>query len=1053
MPDIEMSENANINNGAVTLTVIADTQRRFNAEFPPASTIREILSGFMSTDDIKAIQIGGPVYPFLSRDALDKSLNEAAVSGSEDLWLPVMRIVRESSKMPELTADLMSFLSGESCGKCVFCREGIIHLRNMLDTLVAGRGAESDIDLMVEIGQMMRKNSICAFGRAAAEPVLSSIALFRDEFESMVGRGASSAAPDTEAAGMPDTAARRERPEAQRTAAWREAFDSIAAGWRIALEDTITAGIDKARAPLALMPRSPNTALTARENSPEVLTAFQEASETPPTAKQETPDAPIKITIDGREVETEQGKTILEVCLDAGVYIPHLCRHNALQHLSACRLCVVEAEGVRGLLPSCAAAALDGMIIHTQSDEIDKTRRMSIELMLSGHQADCGTCIKYLNCELQSLKQFLIGDELRVARRSRLFGISETDPIFSREPNKCVLCGRCVRACRELRGVGVLEYKHSHGEIYIGIGPDPGRDIPLAEAGCRFCGACAEVCPTGAILDRDEFGQNKLRKEALLPCVNTCPAEIDIPRYIRYIREGRTAEAVAVIREKVPFPKVLGYVCSRPCEEACRRGQVNVNEPMAICHLKRYAAENVAEASLPQNGTEKATAEDCMESARAEDDTKRSRAKDCTESAKSQNVRKKPETGKRAAVIGAGPAGLTAAYYLTMLGHSATVFEEAPLPGGMLRYGIPAYKLPRGALDSEITDIAEAGVTIITNTKIESVDQLFTDGFDAVLIAIGAQKGVLLRIPGAKGGGVFTGTEFLRASHTDEPILPGGRLMVLGGGNVAFDCARTALRLGAQEGTRDAAHDNAQEVTRDGTREVTLACLESRETMPASPDEIEAAEEEGVRILPSRSFKRIQREDGRVTGVVLQNVTSLSVGDEGALIVETQEDSEHIIEADAIIFAVGQAPDIPEDFGVETTEKGFIDASRSNMAVADREGVFAASDAVTGTDKVISAIAAGRKAALAMDKYLGGRGRFDAKAATEPEPPAWLGSIDGFSCQQRVSVKHEPPEERIRDFRLVECSLEKADAEYEAGRCLQCDMRLNMKPEKFWSSY
>jgi NADPH-dependent glutamate synthase beta subunit-like oxidoreductase len=223
--------------------------------------------------------------------------------------------------------------------------------------------------------------------------------------------------------------------------------------------------------------------------------------------------------------------------------------------------------------------------------------------------------------------------------------------------------------------------------------------------------------------------------------------------------------------------------------------------------------------------------------------------------------------------------------------------------------------------------------------------------------------------------------------------------------------------------------------------------------MPASADEIEAGEEEGLTILPSRSFRRILREDGRVSGVVFQNVISLSTGDEGALIAETQEDSEHIIEADAIIFAVGQKPDIPDDFGVELTAEGFIDTSPSNMAVHGPEGVFAASDAVTGTDKVISAIAAGRKAALAIDKYLGGRGRFDAKPGSAQEQTAWLGSDDGFPFQQRATGSCEPPEERIRDFRIVDRGLEKHEAEYEAGRCLQCDLRLNMKPEKFWSSY
>ena len=967
----------------VTLTVVADAERPFCAAFPPSAAIREVLSEYLSTDDIKAIQIGGPVYPFLGREALEKTLSDVTASGCAELMLPIIRIVRMNSDIAKLTASLMSFLCGESCGKCVFCREGVIHIRGVIDSLIAGRGSESDLDLIVEIGQMMRGNSMCAFGRAAADPVLSCLELFHDEYERLIGRVADAAADP-----VADPAAWRDDQGAPDFGSWREAIDSVAPKWQSALENAIAAGSDHVGS-------SPSLSAKQSFNPDAPPSAARSAPGAAPPSGCSNPGAPIKVTIDGREVETEQGKTVLEVCLDAGVYIPHLCRHNALRHLSACRLCVVEIDGMDGLMSSCATASMDGMTIRTESEAISETRRMAMELMLSGHQADCGTCIKYLNCELQSLKQFLIGDELKVARRSRLFGTVETDPIFTREPNKCVLCGRCVRACRELRGVGVLEYKHDHGETYIGIGPDPNKDIPLADAGCRFCGACAEVCPTGAILDRNEFGQNKSRKESLLPCVSACPAEIDIPRFIRYIREGRSAEAVAVIREKVPFPRVLGLVCGRPCEAVCRRGQVN--EPMSICGLKRYAAENDMERSW------------------------------------TQNIQKKPETGKRVAVIGAGPSGLTAAYYLTLFGHSATVFEEMPLPGGMLRYGIPAYKLPSDVLDSEIEDILNAGVSIKTNAKIESVDQLAAGDYDAALIAIGAQKGVMLRIPGVKGSEVFTGAEFLKAAHTDMPIIPGGKVVALGGGNVAFDCARTALRLGA--------------------REVMLACLESRETMPASVDEIDAGEEEGIKILPSRSFLRIQREDGRVTGVVFQNVASFSTGEEGTLIVEIDEDSEHFCEADTVIFAVGQKPDIPEDFGVEITAAGFIDASPSGMAVSGVEGVFAVSDAVTGTDKVVNAIVAGRKAAQVIDKYLGGRGRFDVKPGPVPVPMSWLDAVDGFPFQLRAAGRHEPPEERICDFRLVDCGLEKPEAEYEAGRCLQCDLRLNMKPEKFWSGY
>ncbi|UWG99049.1 FAD-dependent oxidoreductase [Dehalobacter sp. DCM] len=702
----------------------------------------------------------------------------------------------------------------------------------------------------------------------------------------------------------------------------------------------------------------------------------------------------IKIAIDGKELEIEQGKSVLEASLSGGIYIPHLCHHADLHPIGACRLCVVEIDGMDGLQTSCTTLAEDGMVVRTKGGEIDDTRRLAMELMLSGHQADCGTCIKYLNCELQALKQYLVEDHLSVKRRSRLFGANDTNPIFFHEPNKCILCGRCVRACHELRGVGVLFYKYNHEEIYIGIGPDPDKDTSLAEAGCRFCGACAEVCPTGAIMDRDEFGKGKTRKAALLPCSNTCPAEIDIPRYLRFIREENYPAATAVIREKVPFPQVLGYVCNHPCESECRRGQVN--EPISICRLKRFAAEND------------------------------------TEKLWLQNVKKKSATDKKVAVIGAGPAGLTAAYYLTIQGHSVTVFEALPEAGGMLRYGIPEYRLPRNIIADEVQAIVDMGVEVRTNTRIESIDDLLDEGYEAVLVAVGAHNGMKLRIPGANGEGVLVNTEFLRAVSLGEEVTVGKKVIVLGGGNVAFDCARVARRLGAEE--------------------VMMACLESRENMPASADEIEQGEEEGIRLFPSRTFKKIVREDGKVTGVEFLNVASFCFDEDKRLQLETVEDSEHVIEADTVIFAVGQRPIIPEGFGINKTDSGLIEVDSYTMTT-NREEVFAAADAVTGTDSVIKAIANARKVAAAMDKFLGGRGKIDDKLAPASDPEKRIGMIKGFAELPRVEEKCLPAEARVKNFCRVVDSLSAGEAGGEAQRCLQCDLRLKMTPVKFWSSY
>ena len=698
----------------------------------------------------------------------------------------------------------------------------------------------------------------------------------------------------------------------------------------------------------------------------------------------------IRLIVDGREIETQKGKSVLEASLDGGMYIPHLCHHADLSPIGACRLCVVEIDGAEGLQTACTTPVSERMVVRTKSDEIDHTRRLAMELMLAGHPPDCGTCVKYLNCELQSIKQYLVNDQLSVKRRSKLFPVTSTNPLFLNDPNKCILCGRCVRACHELRGVGVLFYKKKGKETYIGTA----EDLPLAESGCRFCGACAEVCPTGAIMDKEEFTKGKSRKAALVPCRYSCPAEIDVPRYIRFIREKNYAAATAVIREKSPFPRVLGYVCDHPCETGCRRGEVN--QAISIRNLKRYAAEH---------------------------DNQRLWEK---------TSRRKPPTAKKVAIIGSGPAGLTAAYYLANQGHSVVVFESLPQAGGMLRYGIPEYRLPRDVIDSEIGNIESVGVEIKTNTCVESVDKLLTDGYDAILVAVGAQKGVKLAIPGANGEGGLVSTDFLRAVSEGRKVEIGKRVMVLGGGNVAFDCARVALRIGADR--------------------ILMACLECKADMPAANDEINQGEEEGITIYPSRTFTRILREDGKIKGVEFLEVASFSFDEDKNLAIETIDGSKHVLEADTVIFAVGQGPEIPAGFGLNMTSNGLIELDAYTFAT-NRDEVFAAGDAVTGTASVIRAMVSGRKAAIAIDKSLGGRGDIDEKLAPLTEAERYLGPEEGFAAMMRCEERYLPPDERVRSFcKLVEDMDEQA-VQNESKRCLQCDLRLKIKPVKFWASY
>jgi NADPH-dependent glutamate synthase beta subunit-like oxidoreductase/ferredoxin/Pyruvate/2-oxoacid:ferredoxin oxidoreductase delta subunit len=696
----------------------------------------------------------------------------------------------------------------------------------------------------------------------------------------------------------------------------------------------------------------------------------------------------IKLSIDGRDIEAPKGKSVLEAALEAGIYIPYLCYHPDLGTTGECGLCVVEVAGRDDLVLSCTEPVAAGLTIQTKTSKIALARRQAMEKILKGHPADCGTCNKYLNCELQSLKQYVSEEEYKPRGPARLFAVDDSNPLFTINPNKCVMCTRCVRACKDLRGVGILVEKTRGDEKYIGTE----NDLSLAESGCRFCGACAEVCPSGAILDKEELTRGKNRKTALLPCRYTCPAEIDVPRYLRFIGDKDYAAAAAVIREKVPFPVVLGYVCDHPCEGVCRRGQVN--QSIAIRELKRFAAEK-AEDALPK-------------------------------------INKKPSTDKKVAVIGAGPAGLTAAYYLSLKGHTVTVFDALPSAGGMLRYGIPEYRLPRQVLDKEIKYIQDAGVEIKTGTRIESIARLFEEGYHGVVTAVGTQRGQKLPIPGADNDGVLIGVDFLRSINSGEKVSIGKNVLVLGGGNVAFDCARAARRLGAAQ--------------------VKMACLESREMMPAAEDEIKQGEEEGITLYPARTFTRVLSENGKITGVECFEVTSLTFDEEKRPQIEVKENSAHVLDADTVIFAIGQRPEIPEGFGLNTIAGNLIEVDAFTFTT-NLEGVFASGDAVNGTSSVIKAIASGRKAAIELDKYLGGDGNIDEKLAPEIELNANLGRRDDFAALVRCAENLVTPEERLKGFGRVVADLDENVVECEAKRCLQCDLRLKITPIKFWGNY
>jgi len=460
------------------------------------------------------------------------------------------------------------------------------------------------------------------------------------------------------------------------------------------------------------------------------------------------------------------------------------------------------------------------------------------------------------------------------------------------------------------------------------------------------------------------------------PCTHTCPAGVDAPRYIRFIAKGKPGEAVAVIREKIPFPSVCGYVCIHPCEAKCRRGLLD--EAIGIRVLKRFAVDH-------DNGMWK------------------------------QESKIAPATGKRVAIVGSGPAGLTAAFYLAKLGHKVTVFEALPEAGGMMRVAIPDYRLPKNILRAEIKEIEDIGVDIKTNTKADSTDELFKQGYDAVFLATGAHQGLKIGVKGEDSRGVRDCVTFLREVSLGKKVEVGERVAVIGGGNAAIDSARTALRLGAKE--------------------VTIVYRRTQDEMPASAEEIEGAATEGAKIRFLAAPSRIASKDGKLELECL----SMSLGDidaSGRRRPEPIEGSEFVMSFDTIIAAIGQRPEIPSRFNLSLGWGNTIEVDPDTLATS-REGVFAGGDVVKGPASVIEAIAHGRGAAISIDKYLGGEGEIDESLAP-PEAP--MKALEEAEEEGRVEIPALPAAERLKSFDQVELGLNAKIAIKEAERCLRCDL-------------
>jgi len=678
----------------------------------------------------------------------------------------------------------------------------------------------------------------------------------------------------------------------------------------------------------------------------------------------------MRFTIDGKEIDAKEGQSILDASLAAGVYIPHLCKHPDLEAVGECRLCSVEIDGMEEAVPACKTEVKAGMKISINGEKAEKVRKMAMELILASHPSECTGCPKYGKCELQSMYQYMGVGAKRWRKKSRVLPNNDSNPLITHLFTRCVRCGRCIRACRDLRGANVLDYQVTKTGVRAGIK----GDISLKEAGCKFCGACIEVCPTGSIMDAvGIIKEDRSYSDCVVPCRSACPAHIDIPRYVRYIKNGDFQKAIAVIREKVPFPETLGSVCTHDCETECKRGELG--SPISICRLKRVAASQ-------DNKSWK------------------------------KNTMKSEPTGKKAAIIGGGPAGLTAAYYLAKKGHKVVVFEENEKAGGQCRYGIPAYRLPDELLEGEIGDIMDAGIELKTNTKVDTPRRLLEQGYDAVLVAVGTHQGNILPIEGYDLRGVYVNTDFLKQARLNTPRTVGEKVMVLGGGNVAYDCARTAIRLGAKE--------------------VHIACLENEKQMTATKDEIEEGTKEGIILHNAHSFLRITGE-AKVEGVELQKIENFYFDENNKAVLELVEGSDKIISVDNVIFAIGQKPSGTADMDLELIHGSYIKVDEKLKTSVS--GVYAAGDVVTGTKSVVEAIAAGRLSAQEIDRYLGGNGDI-LEVLIEPEiPSAFIGESKEFANLERGAV------------------IDVKNARLEAKRCLQCDLRLQLTNPKLWTEY
>jgi len=543
----------------------------------------------------------------------------------------------------------------------------------------------------------------------------------------------------------------------------------------------------------------------------------------------------------------------------------------------------------------------------------------------------------------------------------------------------CLGYGDCVKACL----FDALE-----------IGPD---GFPVVdEEKCVGCGACERTCPKDILTVKtpsERLLHFNEQEDFLAPCRQICPAQINIPLYIAQIREGDYEGAVHTIRERNPLLLSCGRVCPHPCEDSCRRGVED--EPVSINQLKRFAAD------YEMN------------------------------SGKRFPISVAPPTGKKIAVIGGGPAGLSCAFFLRRMGHAVTIFEAMPKLGGMIRYGIPEYRLPKKTLDWEIEGILNLGIESHTRVKFgEDFDltSLVSAGYDAMFMGIGAWKDSLLRVEGENLEGCYTGIDFLSRLAGGEMLPMGDTAVVIGGGNTAIDCTRNLLRYGAKK--------------------VYLAYRRTRKEMPANPVEIEAADEEGVEFIFLTAPKEVISDDkGHCTHLEYLKMELGEPDASGRRRPVPIEGSETRLQTDMIITAIGQAPDVSF---VERDQKRLAELKTTRWSTVDADPktlqsnipyLFVGGDSATGPALVVTAIGGGRRAARSIHQYVMGE---EVKAGPLEHmgkdliPESDFDHVPGIVKKPRSPMEELPPDERIKSFVEVDQVLTEEQAITESQRCLSC---------------